>query len=175
MKKVTNVKKIFDAINNYSSSAEIRYVSCCVRKILNNEKVDDIDLATNLDPIEITKALDKNDIKFYETGIEHGTITATLDNEKYEITSLRKDLVTDGGHTKVKLLKIGGRTQIEDFYYQFNLFWHWWKLVWPIWRQKWLIKGKVVFVGDEEKRIRRLFENFEILKIFQNIVNLIMI
>ena len=89
MKKVTNVK-IFDAINNYSSSAEIRYVGGCVRRILNNEKVDDIDLTTNLDPIEIKKALDKNDNKFYETGIEHGTITATLDNEKYEITSLRK-------------------------------------------------------------------------------------
>ena len=50
-----------------------------------NEKVDDIDLATNLKPDDIQKALNDNNIKFYETGIQHGTITAQIDNEKFEL------------------------------------------------------------------------------------------
>ena len=46
----TPAKKIFEAINNFSSESEIRYVGGCVRKIINKEKIDDIDLATNLKP-----------------------------------------------------------------------------------------------------------------------------
>ena len=67
----TPVKKIFEAINSHSSESEIRYVGGCLRKILNNEKVDDIDLATNLNPLEVTEILKKNNINFYESGIEH--------------------------------------------------------------------------------------------------------
>ena len=85
----TPVKKIFEAINSHSSESEIRYVGGCLRKILNNEKVDDIDLATNLNPSEVIEILKKNNINFYESGIEHGTITAIIDDYKYEITSLR--------------------------------------------------------------------------------------
>ena len=61
----TPVKKIFEAINSHSSESEIRYVGGCLRKILNNEKVDDIDLATNLNPLEVTEILKKNNIDFY--------------------------------------------------------------------------------------------------------------
>ena len=53
----TPVKKIFEAINSHSSESEIRYVGGCLRKILNNEKVDDIDLTTNLNPLEVTEIL----------------------------------------------------------------------------------------------------------------------
>lgn len=101
----TPVKKIFEAINSHTSESEIRYVGGCLRKILNNEKVDDIDLATNLNPIEVSEILKKNKINFYESGIEHGTITAILDDHKFEITSLREDIFTDGRHAKVKFSK----------------------------------------------------------------------
>ena len=101
----TPVKEIFEAINSHSSESEIRYVGGCLRKILNNEKVDDIDLATNLNPLEVTEILKKNDINFYESGIEHGTITAIIDDHKFEITSLREDIFTDGRHAKVKFSK----------------------------------------------------------------------
>ena len=47
----------------------------------------------------------KKDIDFYETGIEHGTITALIDGYKFEITSLREDVFTDGRHAKVKFSK----------------------------------------------------------------------
>ena len=98
----TPANKIFKAINNYSEGSEIRYVGGCIRKVIKKETVDDIDLATNLKPNEVCDALKKNDINFYETGIEHGTVTAIIDEHKYEITSLRKDVVTDGRHAEVE-------------------------------------------------------------------------
>ncbi len=66
-----------------------------VIKILNDEIIDDIDFAVNLRPNECIDALKKHNIKYYETGIEHGTITAIIGNNKYEITSLRKDVITE--------------------------------------------------------------------------------
>jgi poly(A) polymerase len=105
LKDITNqtpANKIFEAINNYSESSEVRYVGGCIRKVINKEVVDDIDLATNLKPNEICEALKNKDINFYETGIEHGTVTAVIDEYKYEITSLRKDVKTDGRHAKVE-------------------------------------------------------------------------
>ncbi len=101
----TPSNKIFDAINSYSSESEIRYVGGCIRKIINKEEVDDIDLATNLEPKHVCEALKKNDIIFYESGMEHGTVTAIKDNHTFEITTLRKDISTDGRHAKVEFSK----------------------------------------------------------------------
>ena len=98
----TPVNKIFEAINNFSEKSEIRYVGGCVRKVINKEIVDDIDLATNLTPHEVCEALKKKQISYYETGIEHGTVTAIIDEHKFEITSLRKDVSTDGRHAEVE-------------------------------------------------------------------------
>ena len=63
--KNTPANKIFDAINSFSSDSEIRYVGGCVRKIINKEKVDDIDLATNLDPQKVCEALKENISRAY--------------------------------------------------------------------------------------------------------------
>ena len=101
----TPSNKIFEAINSYSSESEIRYVGGCIRKIINKEEVDDIDLATNLEPKQVCEALKKNKIKYYESGIEHGTVTAIEDNYTFEITTLRKDIFTDGRHAKVEFSK----------------------------------------------------------------------
>ena len=98
----TSAYKIFQAINNFNETSEVRYVGGCIRKIIKKEQVDDIDLATNLIPSEVCDALKKNNINFYETGIDHGTITAIIGDQKYEITSLRKDVTTDGRHAKVQ-------------------------------------------------------------------------
>ena len=100
--KITPANKIFDAINSYSENSEVRYVGGCIRKVIKKEIVDDIDLATNLKPYEVCEALKNKNINFYETGIEHGTITAIINEYKYEITSLRKDIKTDGRHAKVE-------------------------------------------------------------------------
>ena len=55
----TPVRKIFDAINSFSLKSEVRYVGGCLRKIINEEEVDDIDLATNLEPDKVCEALKK--------------------------------------------------------------------------------------------------------------------
>ena len=98
----TPIKKIFEVINNYSSESEVRFVGGCIRKIINKEKIDDIDLATNLKPIEVCDVLKKNNINYYESGIAHGTITATENEYRFEITTLRKDIVSDGRHAEVE-------------------------------------------------------------------------
>ena len=102
LSKETPVKKIFDIINNFSSASQIRYVGGCIRKIIKKEKVNDIDLATNLNPQEVCEVLKNNDIDFYETGLQHGTITAVIDEYKFEITSLREDIESDGRRADVR-------------------------------------------------------------------------
>ena len=103
--KKTPSNKIFKAINSYSLESELRYVGGCIRKIIKKEKIDDIDLATNLEPTQVCEALKKNNINYFESGIEHGTITAIKDNYRFEITTLRKDVITDGRHAKVEFSK----------------------------------------------------------------------
>ena len=151
----TPVKKIFEAINSHSSESEIRYVGGCLRKILNNEKVDDIDLATNLNPLEVSEILKKNNINFYQSGIEHGTITAVIDDHKFEITSLREDILTDGRHAKVKFSKDWKKDAarrdftINSIYADLNG-----NLFDPYNGKKDIELGQVSFIGDAEKRIK---------------------
>ena len=59
-------------------------------------------MATSLKPDEVKDRLSKADIKFFDTGISHGTVTAILNKKKFEITTLRKDISTDGRHAKVE-------------------------------------------------------------------------
>ena len=99
------IQDLFKSINTYSDEGEIRFVGGCVRKLINGEVVDDIDLSTNLRPEIIIEILKKNKINFYETGIEHGTITAVINKKSFEITSLRKDVKTDGRHAQVEYTK----------------------------------------------------------------------
>ena len=156
--KNTTANKIFDAINLYSSESEIRYVGGCIRKIINKEKVDDIDFATNLEPKQVCEALKKNDISYFESGIDHGTITAIDDEFKFEITSLRKDIFTDGRHAKVEFSKDWKEDAsrrdftINSIYSDKdgNLFD-------PYNGKKDLEKGKINFIGFTDKRIKEDF------------------
>ncbi|PPR17037.1 MAG: CCA-adding enzyme [Alphaproteobacteria bacterium MarineAlpha9_Bin3] len=87
-------------------------VGGAVRDWLCDEPVEDIDFATKLLPEEAMKILLDSGFNVKPTGIEHGTITVYYDNKSYEITSLRKDIHTDGRHAKV----IYGGTWEEDAY-----------------------------------------------------------
>ena len=73
-----------------------RFVGGCVRNSIMGRPVDDIDIATQLRPEDTLKALETAGIRALPTGIEHGTITAVIDREPFEITSLRRDVETDG-------------------------------------------------------------------------------
>lgn len=73
-----------------------RFVGGCVRNTLRGAAVDDIDIATQLKPEETIAALGAAGIRAIPTGLEHGTITAIVDGCPFEITSLRRDVETDG-------------------------------------------------------------------------------
>ena len=155
LRKKTNIEKIFHIISNFSKISEIRYVGGSIRKIINNEKVDDIDLATNIIPEKICEILKENKISFYESGINHGTITAKIEQDKFEITTLRKDVLTDGRHAQVEY----SRDWHEDASrrdFTFNAIYadlHG-NLYDPFDGKKDLKLGIVKFIGDPDKRIK---------------------
>ena len=155
LKKKKEIKKLFLAIENYSEDSEIRYVGGCVRKILNNEIVDDIDFAVNLKPEECSAALKENNIKFFEIGISHGTIIALIDSYKFEITSLRKDLITDGRHAKVAFTTDWQEdASRRDFTINAIFSDIHGNLYDPFDGKKDLEIGKIKFIGDADKRIK---------------------
>ena len=149
------VKKIFDAIKSFSDESDVYYVGGCVRKIFCHELVDDIDLATNINPDEVILSLKKNNISFYETGKNHGTITAIIDDKKFEITSLRKDISTDGRHAKVLFSK-DWREDAERRDFTFNSIYLniYGEVFDPFNGRKDLENGRVTFIGDPSKRIK---------------------
>ena len=155
LSKQSKANQIFESIKSNSSKGEIRYVGGCIRKILNNEKVDDIDLASNLEPKEICEYLTKDNIKIYESGIEHGTVTAVINNTKFEITSLREDLETDGRHAKVKFSKDWKKDALRrDFTINSIYSDNFGNLFDPFNGKKDLKEGYVNFIGDPDKRIK---------------------
>ena len=155
LKKKKEIKKLFLAIENFSEDSEIRYVGGCVRKILNNEIVDDIDFAVNLKPEECSAALKENNIKFFEIGISHGTIIAVIDSYKFEITSLRKDLITDGRHAKVAFTTDWQKdASRRDFTINAIFSDIHGNLYDPFDGKKDLEIGKIKFIGDPDKRIK---------------------
>ncbi|PZO02332.1 MAG: CCA tRNA nucleotidyltransferase [Alphaproteobacteria bacterium] len=73
-----------------------RFVGGCVRNSLLGQPVDDIDIATRLRPEETMAALQAAGLKAVPTGLEHGTVTGVSERKPYEITTLRRDVETDG-------------------------------------------------------------------------------
>ena len=93
-------KKLQDGIPENRVVA--RFVGGCVRKYLSNEKIDDIDIATILTTDQIKEKLKDTNFKIIETGVKHGTVTIVSENHKLELTTLRKDIKTDGRHAEVE-------------------------------------------------------------------------
>lgn len=89
--------KIISALKN-----DARFVGGCVRDLLLKKDIKDIDIATAFTPQEATKLLKSKGIKVIPTGIKHGTVTAIINDSKFEITTLRKDVETYGRHAKVE-------------------------------------------------------------------------
>jgi poly(A) polymerase/tRNA nucleotidyltransferase (CCA-adding enzyme) len=80
---------------------EARVVGGAVRDALASRPITDIDLATPRTPEQATKALQDAGIRVVPTGIDHGTVTAVLRGRSFEITTLRRDVETDGRHAVV--------------------------------------------------------------------------
>ncbi|ASR51641.1 CCA tRNA nucleotidyltransferase [Blastomonas fulva] len=80
---------------------QCRYVGGAVRDALLGVDAVDVDIATRLLPEQVMAALADAGIKAVPTGIEHGTVTAVLPAGPVEITTLRRDVTTDGRHAEV--------------------------------------------------------------------------
>ena len=78
-----------------------RYVGGAVRDTLLGCDAHDIDIATPLEPVEVIARLDAAGIRNVPTGLKHGTITAIRERDNVEITTLRRDVSTDGRHAEV--------------------------------------------------------------------------
>lgn len=78
------------------AAGKARFVGGAVRDGLLGLPVNDLDVATVLDPHDVVDRLKASGIKAVPTGIDHGTITAVLPDGPVEITTLRRDVSTDG-------------------------------------------------------------------------------
>ena len=79
-----------------AGSGETRFVGGSVRDTLLAVDVSDIDLATRLAPEEVMRRLEAGAIRAIPTGLAHGTVTAVLAGRPVEVTTLRRDVATDG-------------------------------------------------------------------------------
>ena len=155
LKNDSNVIQIFNSINNYSAESEILFVGGCVRQNILKEQVEDIDLATNLNPDEVINCLNKNNIKFIDVGKKYGTITAIIEKRKFEITSLRKDVKTDGRYAEVKYCK-NWREDANRRDFTFNSIYSNLngELFDPFNGKDDLLNGSVKFIGNSTTRIK---------------------
>jgi len=79
-----------------AARGEARFVGGCVRDAVLGRPIGDIDIATPLVPATVIEALQAAGLKAIPTGIEHGTVTGIADGHPFEITTLRRDVETDG-------------------------------------------------------------------------------
>ncbi len=93
------LQRIFSLLN--ADGGEARVVGGAVRNALMGLPVGDIDMATTLPPQDVVERAKDAGIKAVPTGIDHGTVTLVVDGEGYEVTTLRRDVTTDGRHAEV--------------------------------------------------------------------------
>ena len=91
------LKRVIDALG----PGHARIVGGAVRDTLLGIDTADVDLATTHEPERVVDLLETARIKAVPTGIKHGTITAVANDAVYEVTTLRRDLETDGRHANV--------------------------------------------------------------------------
>ena len=93
------MKRLLEALS--ADHGLTRYVGGAVRDDLLDLPVSDVDLTTRLQPEEVVQRLEAARIKAVPTGIDHGTVTAVSDGYPYEVTTLRRDVSTDGRRATV--------------------------------------------------------------------------
>jgi len=92
---------VMNALADAGGPTCARFVGGCVRNTILSRPVTDIDIATALVPGRVVEALEAAGLKAVPTGLDHGTITAVSGGRPFEITTLRRDVETDGRHAVV--------------------------------------------------------------------------
>jgi poly(A) polymerase len=157
------VLKIITALKE---AGETRIVGGAVRDAVMQRAIGDIDMATTVLPQHMMEILPRHGIKCVPTGLAHGTITAVVDHVGYEITTLRRDVATDGRHATVAFtddwqsdaarrdftfnaLSMDEAGKIFDYFNGIND----------------ALAGRVYFIGDADARIRE--DVLRILRFFR--------
>ena len=89
-----SVRALFDSLSRAGVTA--RFVGGCVRNAVLDRAIDDIDMAVDKPPETIMRALAASRLKSVPTGLKHGTVTALVEGCRFELTTLRRDVETDG-------------------------------------------------------------------------------
>ena len=101
LKQLELIGKAFKVLNG-----KVMMVGGVVRNIiLSKKEIVDTDLVTDLNPDEMVRCFKISKIRYLETGMKFGTITAIVEQTSIQITSLRQDILPDGRWTKVVYTK----------------------------------------------------------------------
>jgi poly(A) polymerase len=157
-------RALFGALARFRIGA--RFVGGCVRNAALGRPIDDIDIAVDKPPEQIIKAMESVQIKTVPTGLKHGTVTVIVDRQPFEVTTLRRDVETDGRRAVVAFtddwLVDAGR---RDF--TFNALYADLDgtLYDPFDGRVDLMAGRVRFIGDADKRIEE--DRLRVLRFFR--------
>ncbi|MDC7683817.1 CCA tRNA nucleotidyltransferase [Asticcacaulis sp. BYS171W] len=111
------VRQVFAALEARGGAGCVRFVGGCVRNVVMGRAPTDLDLSTQLTPDQTEAALSAAHIRHVPTGKAFGTISAIIDGEPFEITSLREDVETDGRRAVVSFTTDWAKdAQRRDFY-----------------------------------------------------------
>jgi tRNA nucleotidyltransferase/poly(A) polymerase len=147
---------------------EVRLVGGAVRDYLRNELLPDTDydMATTAVPDVVIKRLEQAGIKVVPTGISHGTVTAVVEDKNIEITTLRKDIATDGRHAQVRYTdswqEDSARRDFTMNAVYLGLDGHVYDFCQGV---EDIQAGRVVFVGDPQERVQE--DTLRILRFFR--------
>ncbi|HEV2531170.1 CCA tRNA nucleotidyltransferase [Phenylobacterium sp.] len=158
---------VLDALEAAGGADCARFVGGCVRNAVVGRPVDDIDIATVLTPDQTTGALAAAGLKAVPTGIEHGTVTGVCQGRGFEITTLRRDVATDGRRAVVAFTDDWGQdAQRRDFTLNALYARRDGSLVDPTGQGVADAKaGRIVFVGEPEQRLHE--DYLRILRFFR--------
>ena len=167
-------QKVLKILNHKNETSRI--VGGYVRNYIRNIETKDIDIATKLTPDEVISLLSKAGIKTVPTGLSHGTISAFINDQTFEITTLRKETNNDGRHADIEFTddweSDASRRDFTinaiymnldgDIYDPFN-------------GMSDLNSGIVKFIGDPEKRIKedylRILRYYRFLSFYNSSVD----
>lgn len=149
-----------------ADGGEARFVGGAVRNALLGQPVTDVDIATPLTPDEVTKRLVRAGLQAVPTGIEHGTVTAVANGKPFEVTTLRRDVSTDGRRAVVAFTKDWAEDAARRDFTMNALYANQDGEVFdPTGGLASLKAGNVRFVGDPATRIRE--DYLRILRLFR--------
>lgn len=147
---------------------QVRFVGGSVRDALIGRfpPKPDVDLATTADPAQVISCLHEAGIKALPTGVAHGTVTAIVDQDPFEITTLREDVATDGRHAAVRFtIDFERDAARRDFTFNALSVDAEGHLFDPFQGHRDLLDGRVRFVGPPDIRIAE--DYLRILRLFR--------